>query len=72
MTDWEAELNRYLEFQRAEILEGNGKISRELADRKVDEEYDKYKLQNHEITEVDKAFFEALKDDAKKVREGNK
>ncbi len=69
MTDWASELNRYLEFQRADILEGHGTISRESANQKADEEYEKYKSGNHEITEVDKAFFEALKGDAKKLND---
>lgn len=72
MADWQTELNRYLEFQRAEILEGYGKISRKLADQKADEEYEKYKAENHEITAVDQAFFEALKDDVKKLKKGGK
>jgi len=70
MGDWKAELDRYLAYQRADILTGKGKISRESADEKVDREYKKYLAHNPEIAPVDKDYFRALSREVKRL-EGN-
>lgn len=65
MSDWQAEVDRYLTYQRADILKNRGNISRKNADTKVDREYQKYQDTHHEITSVDDDYFKALSDDIK-------
>jgi hypothetical protein len=67
MSDWKEELDRYLTYQRADVLEARGTISRKSADDKVDKEYEKYQLEHHEITVVDEDYFNALTDDIKRL-----
>lgn len=67
MSDWKAELDRFLTYQRADILEGKGTISRKAADEKVDSEYAKYQEANHEVTAVDEDYFKALNKDIKRL-----
>lgn len=67
--DWKAELDRYLTYQRADILEGCGSTSRKSADEKVNREYKKYQDHHHEITNVDEDYFKALSRDIKRLRE---
>jgi hypothetical protein len=71
MSDWKAELNRYLSYQRADILQGNGKISRKSANNKVDDEYGKYQEKNHEITKVDEDYFNSLSSNLKNLKGTN-
>ncbi|MEX0381281.1 RhuM family protein [Leuconostoc sp. MS02] len=65
MSDWQEEVDRYLTYQRADILKNRGNISRKNADTKVDHEYQKYQDTHHEITSVDDDYFKALSDDIK-------
>lgn len=65
MSDWQAELDRYLTYQRADVLQNRGQISRKNADIKIDDEYQKYQDNHHEITGVDEDYFKALSDDIK-------
>lgn len=60
MSDWKNELDRYLDFQRVEILQNKGKISRDAANKKVNDEFKKYKDINQEIRKVDTDYFNAL------------
>jgi hypothetical protein len=71
MDDWKAELDRYLAYQRADILNGRGTVSRKSVEEKVDEEYQKYQGCHHEITAVDEDYFRALTGDIKRL-EGNR
>lgn len=69
MEDWKLELNRYLSYQRADILQGRGSVSRNMANSKVDSEYEKYKKVHHEITQVDKDYFKALTQEINQIKE---
>lgn len=40
MSDWEKALNEFLQFERADILEGPGKIFHFLAEQKAFQEYE--------------------------------
>lgn len=60
MNDWKSELDRYLDFQRVDILQDKGKISRDAANKKVDDELKKYKALNKEVKQVDTDYFNAL------------
>ena len=68
MSDWKAELDRYLAFQRADILEGKGKISRKSANEKIEREYRQYQDNYHEIAKVDKDYYKALSQDIKRLQ----
>ena len=68
MEDWKAELERYLTYQRADILQGKGKISRKFANKKIDVEYQKYQEVKPEIAQVDEDYFKALTSDLKLMR----
>ncbi|MFT8670027.1 MAG: RhuM family protein [Liquorilactobacillus hordei] len=68
MADWKAELDRYLSYQRADILEGKGTISRKNANIKVDKEYEKYQEKHHEIAKVDEDYFKALSSNMKRLK----
>jgi hypothetical protein len=70
MSDWKAELDRYLTYQRADILEDKGVVSRKNADEKADREYAKYQAEHHEITAVDEDYFRALSRDIKRLEGG--
>lgn len=67
MEDWKSELNRYLTYQRADILRGKGIVSRKNAEEKINKEYAKYQESNHEITKVDDDYFKALTRDIKRL-----
>ena len=60
MNDWKSELDRYLDFQRVDILQDKGKISRDAANKKVDDELKKYRSLNKEVKQVDTDYFNAL------------
>ena len=68
MADWREELDRYLTYQRADVLVGNGKIKREKAESKIDEEIEKYNQNNVLIESVDRDFVEVLSDKVKKLK----
>lgn len=69
MADWKTELDRFLDYQRADILQGKGTVSRKSADARIDDEYRKYQDQHHEITKVDEDYFRALTKDVKRLKE---
>lgn len=71
MEDWKAELDRYLTYQRADILKGCGSVSRKNANKKVDDKYQKYQENNHEITSVDEDYFKALSQDIQRLKGEN-
>jgi hypothetical protein len=71
MADWKAELNRYLTYQRADILEGHGMVSRKSANGKVDREYKKHQIEHREIAAVDEDYFKALSADIKRLEGAN-
>ncbi|AYW44487.1 RhuM family protein [Tetragenococcus koreensis] len=71
MADWKEELDRYLTYQRADILEGRGSVSRRSANDKIDKEYEKYQIEHHEITKVDEDYFKALTNDIKHLKGNN-
>lgn len=64
MSDWKEALDEFLKFERAEILEGPGKISHKLAEQKALKEYEKYDLarQNQIEKEIDSKLLDILKD----------
>ena len=53
MEDWILKLNAFLQFNEKEILEGKGKISQEVANRLVIEEYEKYVPEQDKLYESD-------------------
>ena len=64
MSDWKEALDEFLKFERADILEGPGKISHKLAEQKALKEYEKYDLarQNQIEKEIDSKLLDILKD----------
>ena len=66
MADWKEELDRYLTYQRADILKGKGNVSRKTAEGKIKNELEKYLEQNIPVETVDRDFVEVLN---KKVKE---
>lgn len=50
MRDWVEKLNTFLKFNEFDILQGKGKISREVANALAEKEYDEYRI------EQDKSF----------------
>ena len=64
MSDWKEALDEFLKFERADILEGPGKISHKLAEQKALKEYAKYDLarQNQIEKEIDSKLLDILKD----------
>lgn len=60
MTDWVERLDKFLEFNEYEILQNAGKISHEIAIRKSEEEFEKYRIiQDREyVSDFDKAVAE--------------
>lgn len=63
MSDWNEALDEFLKFERADILEGPGKISHILAEQKALKEYEKYDLerQNQIEKEIDSKSLDILK-----------
>ena len=45
MKDWKKEVDDVLSLRHYEILDGKGKISKQEADKKAEEEYEKYKIE---------------------------
>ena len=64
MSDWKDALDEFLKFERADILEGPGKISHKLAEQKALKEYEKYDLerQNQIEKEIDSKLLDILKE----------
>ena len=64
MSDWKEALDEFLKFERADILEGPGKISHNLAEQKALKEYEKYDLarQDQIEKEIDSKLLDILKD----------
>ena len=64
MSDWKEALDEFLKFERADILEGPGKISHKLAEQKALKEYEKYDLarQDQIEKEIDSKLLDILKD----------
>ena len=64
MSDWKEALDEFLKFERADILEGPGKISHKLAEHKALKEYEKYDLkrQNQIEKEIDSKLLDILKE----------
>ena len=64
MSDWKEVLDEFLKFERADILEGPGKISHKLAEQKALKEYEKYDLerQNQIEKEIDSKLLDILKE----------
>ena len=64
MSDWKEALDEFLKFERADILEGPGKISHKLAEQKALKEYEKYDLerQNQIEKEIDSKLLDILKE----------
>jgi hypothetical protein len=53
------------------ILEGSGSVSHDMAIEKARDEYDRYHKQlPDEMTEVEKAYLETLKDMQKRLKDG--
>jgi hypothetical protein len=72
MLDWKKELDRYLTYQRADILTGNGTISRKSANDRAEDEYKKYQTTHHESAVVDDDYFKALCEDIDGIKNINK
>lgn len=69
MADWQAEIDRYLDYQRADILKNKGAVSRQTANLKVDQAYEHYQKNHHEVTQVDEDYFKALKNEIHQLKE---
>jgi len=65
--NWKEELDRYLTYQRADILEGKGEISRKTAENKIQDELEKYLKKNTLTERIDRDFVEVLNQKAKKI-----
>ena len=70
MADWKEELDRYLTYQRADVLVGNGKVSRKSAEQKIETEVEKFNNENVLIESVDRDFVEVLSKNVKKLEGG--
>lgn len=70
MKDWEDNLNIILTMNRKEILTGAGKVSRELAKKKANQEYSKYKEGLRERERFDS--IKELDEDLKKLKQRKK
>ena len=64
MQDWILETNRYLEYNKKEVLENAGKISHEMAKLKVDEVWSEQKV----LSNVEKDFLKDVQESAKMLK----
>jgi len=64
MQDWILETNRYLEYNRKEVLENAGKISHQMAKLKVDEVWKEQKI----LSRVEKDFLKNVQQSAKDLK----
>ena len=64
MSDWKEALDEFLKFERADILEGPGKISHKLAEQNALKDYEEYDLtrQNQIEKEIDSKLLDILKE----------
>ena len=68
MQDWILETDRYLEYNRKEILENAGKVSHKMAKLKVDEVWKEQDL----LTTVEKDFLKSIKQETSKIEKSSK
>ncbi len=69
MKDWIEILDGFIKMSRQEILTHAGKISAELAKKKVEAEYEQYKKKNKdELSEVEKQFLASIEEANKKLK----
>lgn len=66
MSDWEAKLNQFLQFNGREVLQNFGTVKREIAEALAVSEYEKYDAHRKilEATDID-----ALTNDVKKIKQ---
>lgn len=69
LRDWQQKLDEFLRFNERQVLGGAGKVSREDADRKAGEEYERFEARRREIAEAagEADALRALEDVAKKL-----
>jgi hypothetical protein len=61
MADWIEILDGFISMSKQDVLSTGGKISAELAEKKAQIEYDKYKQKaSEELTEVEQHFIESI------------
>lgn len=61
MKDWVETLDSFLTMSRSAVLKDAGKITRELANKKAELEYEKYKqLTDDELSDIERHFVEEL------------
>ena len=60
MTAWIDKLHAFLELNEKEVLQGAGKVSKQLADELALREYDKFQEQRRVAGELDDALDQAL------------
>lgn len=70
MNDWLQYTDRVLSITGEELLVGNGSISKEQANKKVQTEYRRY--QQNTLTQVEKDYLNEIKAIEKKAKEGGK
>ncbi|WP_037585204.1 RhuM family protein [Stenoxybacter acetivorans] len=61
MSDWIAEVDRFLSYQREEILNHKGTVSRAQVEQKIEQEYLKYRAQHPDISAVEQDYAQAMK-----------
>lgn len=68
MKDWKTEVDNVLKIRHYDLLEGNGKISKKVADEKAETEYEKYQViqDKNYISDFDTLILEATKIDKNK------
>lgn len=70
MKDWKTEVDNVLKIRHYDILEGNGKISKKIADEKAENEYEKFQFiqDKNYISDFDALVLETSKLDKKNNR----
>ena len=68
MQDWILETDRYLEYNRKEILENAGKVSHQMAKLKVDEVWEEQDL----LSTIEKDFLKSIKQETSKIEKSSK
>jgi len=69
MKDWIEILDGFIKMSRQDVLTNAGKISAELAKKKVESEYQKYKAKNiNDLSEVEKQFIASIEQANKKLK----
>ena len=65
MVDWIRKLDDFLRLNEKEILQNAGKISKDLADKKAEEEFTKFKKleDKHYVSDFDKSIKKFLKEE---------